>query len=121
MCTTSAMSSTEIERPAGQKIKKIEIGFSRDLRERRYVLGKSQKSFFETRPTETSSKRLRKKHYVPWVASAYTTLGLGVVYFVPKVSNFLGIISPNLSGNAIKVTARRGTATGLTPLLKFQI
>lgn len=40
------MSSTEIERPAGQKIKKIEIGFSRDLRERRYVLGKSQKSFF---------------------------------------------------------------------------
>lgn len=46
--------------------------------------------------------------------------GLEVVY--PLVSNFSEILSPNSSGNAIKITARRrGTATELTPILKFRI
>jgi hypothetical protein len=43
-----------------------------------------------------------------------------VVY--PLVSNFSEILSPNSSGNAIEITARRGgTATELTPISKFQI
>lgn len=40
----------------------------------------------------------------------------------PLVSNLSEILSPNSSGNAIEITARRGgTATELTPISKFRI